>query len=270
MKCSTGAMLRRESVLSDLSPKEREGETQRQDRGPSTGFCTPGHWGKAEEAQRRNSSWCFQWKRLPICPWAPESARTINTQTHKTGVQMLQAISRLEISCRGCGNTKLKIVENTMSLTQSRHPGVWSQVGLRKHYYEQSWWRWRNFSWAISNPTGWCCSSAALNMSATLSWKTQQWPEDQKRSSLLPIPRKGSTQVCANHWTIALTSHTSRIMLKTLHARLQGYRELPDVQAAFRNGRGTANQIANIHWILEKARGFWKISTSASCFTDLY
>ena len=73
-------------------------------------------------------------------------------------------------------------------------------------------------------------------MSATLSWKTQQWPEDQKRSSLLPIPRKGSTQVCANHWTIALISHASKVMHKTLQARLQQYMnaELPDVQAGFR------------------------------------
>ena len=92
-------------------------------------------------------------------------------------------------------------------------------------------------------------------------WKTQQWPPVWKRSILTPIPKK-----CANHQTIALISHTSKIMLKFLHARLQHYanQELPDVQAAFRKGRRTRNQIANIHWIIEKAREFQKKSISVS------
>ena len=91
-------------------------------------------------------------------------------------------------------------------------------------------------------------------------WKTQEWPQVWKRSILIPIPKKGSIKECANHQTIALISHTSKVMLKILHARLQHYgnQELPDVQGWFRKGRGTTDQIANIHCILEKERKFQK------------
>ena len=87
-------------------------------------------------------------------------------------------------------------------------------------------------------------------------WKTQQWPQDWKRLILIPVPKKGSTKECANHQKIALIPHTSTVMLKILQARLQHYvkQELPDVQASFRKGRGSRDQIANIHWIIEKAR----------------
>ena len=87
-------------------------------------------------------------------------------------------------------------------------------------------------------------------------WKTQQWSQDWKRSVLIPIPKKGNAKECSNYRTIALTSHASKEMLKILQARLQQYvnRELPDVQAGFRKGRGTRDQIANICWIIEKAR----------------
>ena len=87
-------------------------------------------------------------------------------------------------------------------------------------------------------------------------WKTQQWPQDWKRSVFIPIPKKGNPKECSNYGTIALISHTSKVMLKILKARLQQYvnRELPDVQAGFRKGRRTRDQIANIHWITEKAR----------------
>ena len=90
--------------------------------------------------------------------------------------------------------------------------------------------------------------------------KTQQWPLDWKRSILTPIPKKGNTKECANQQTIAAISHASKIMLKILHARLQHYanQELPGVQAVFRKGRRTRNQIASIHWIIEKAREFQK------------
>ena len=79
-------------------------------------------------------------------------------------------------------------------------------------------------------------------------WKTQQWPQDWKRSILIPIPKKGSTKECANHRTIALISHTNKVMLKILHARLQHYvnEELPDIQVRFRKVIGTRDQIANI------------------------
>ena len=92
------------------------------------------------------------------------------------------------------------------------------------------------------------------------TWKTQQWPQDWKRSVFIPIPKKGNAKEFSNYCTIALISHTSKVMLKSLQARLQQYvnRELPDVQAGFRKGRGTRDQIANICWIMEKAREFQK------------
>ena len=91
-------------------------------------------------------------------------------------------------------------------------------------------------------------------------WKTQQWPQDWKRSVFIPIPKKGNAKECSTYCTIAIISHSSKVMLKILQARLQQYvnRELPDVQAGFRKGRGTRDQIANIRWIIKKAREFQK------------
>ena len=85
-------------------------------------------------------------------------------------------------------------------------------------------------------------------------WKTQQWPKDWKRSVFIPVPKKGNAEECSNYHTIALISHTSKVMLKIVQARLQQYVncELPDVQAGFRKGRGTRDQIANICWIIKK------------------
>ena len=87
-------------------------------------------------------------------------------------------------------------------------------------------------------------------------WKTQQWRQDWKRSVFIPIPKKGNSKECSNYCTIALISHASKGMLKILHARLQQYVncELPGVQAGFRKGRGTRDQIANICWLIKKAR----------------
>ena len=84
-------------------------------------------------------------------------------------------------------------------------------------------------------------------------WKTQQWPQDWESSVFIPIPKKGSAKECSNHHKIALISHTSKVMLKTLQARLQQYmdREISDVQVAFRKGRGTRDQISNVCWITE-------------------
>ena len=92
----------------------------------------------------------------------------------------------------------------------------------------------------------------------------QQWPQDWKRSVFIPISKKGSAKECSNYLTVALISHTSKAVLKILQARLQQYvnRELADVQAGFRKGRGTRDQIANICWIIEKAEEFQKPSTS--------
>ena len=87
-------------------------------------------------------------------------------------------------------------------------------------------------------------------------WKTQQWPQDWKRSVFIPIPMKGNAKEYSNYHIIALISHASKVILKILQARLQQYvnHELSDVQAGFRKGRGTRDQIANIRWIIEKAR----------------
>src|SRR5574342_1015240 len=86
-------------------------------------------------------------------------------------------------------------------------------------------------------------------------WKTQQWPQDWKRSVFIPIPKKGNAKEYSNYHTIALISHASKVMLKIPQARLQQYvnQELPDVQAGFRRGQRTRDQIASIHWIIEKA-----------------
>ena len=89
-------------------------------------------------------------------------------------------------------------------------------------------------------------------------WKTRQWPQDWKRSVFIPVPNKGNAKECSNYHTIVLISYTSKVMLKILQAMLQQYenQELPDAQAGFRKVRGTRDQIANIHWITEKAREF--------------
>ena len=91
-------------------------------------------------------------------------------------------------------------------------------------------------------------------------WKTQQWPQDWKRSVFIPVSKKGNAKECSNYRTISFISHASKVMLKILQARLQQYvnHEIPDVQAGFRKGRGTRDQIANICWIIEKAREFQK------------
>ena len=99
-------------------------------------------------------------------------------------------------------------------------------------------------------------------------WKTQQWPQDWERSVFIPIPKKGNPKECSNNHTIALILYTSKVMLKFLQARLQQYmnRELPDVEAGFRKGRVTRYQIANICWIIKKAREFQK--NIYFCFID--
>ena len=91
-------------------------------------------------------------------------------------------------------------------------------------------------------------------------WKTQQWPQDWKRSVFISVPKKGNAKECSNYHTIALILHASKVMLKILQARLQQYvnYELPDVQAGLRKGRGTGDQIAKICWIIGKAREFQK------------
>ena len=96
-------------------------------------------------------------------------------------------------------------------------------------------------------------------------WKTQQWPQDWKKSVFIPIPKKDSDKEFSNYHIIALISQASKVMLKILQVRLQQYVncELPDVQAGFRKGRGTRDQMANIHWIIKKQESSRKTSTSA-------
>ena len=140
---------------------------------------------------------------------------------------------------------------------------MWSQVDLRTHHYKAS-----------------GCDGIPVELFQILKddavkvllsicqqiWKTQQCPQDWKRSVFIPIPKKGNARECWNYCTIALISHTSKVMLKILQARLQQYvnQELPDVQAGFRKGRGTRDQIANIRWIIEKTRE----SQKNVCFID--
>ena len=99
-------------------------------------------------------------------------------------------------------------------------------------------------------------------------WRTQRWPQNWKWSIFMPIPKKDNAKECSNYHTIALISHASKVMLQILQARLQQYvnRELPDVQAGFRKGRGNRDQIANIYWIIKKGREFQK--SIYFCFID--
>ena len=99
-------------------------------------------------------------------------------------------------------------------------------------------------------------------------WRTQQGPQDWKRSVFIPIPKKGNSKQCSHYRTTVLISQASKVMLKILQVRLQKYlnRELPDVQAGFRKGRETRDQIANICWIIDKAREFQK--NIYFCFID--
>ena len=123
-----------------------------------------------------------------------------------------------------------------------------SQMGLRKHHYEQGWWKWWNSSWIFQILKD--DAVKVLHSICQQIWKTQQWPQDRKRSVFIPIPKKGNAKECSNYCTTALISHASKVLLKILQARLQQYMncELLEVQAEFRKGRGTRDQVANIHW----------------------
>ena len=107
-----------------------------------------------------------------------------------------------------------------------------------------------------------------LNSICQQIWKTQQWPQGWKMSVFIPVPKKGNAKECSNYCIIVLISHTSKVMFKILQARLQQYvnYELTNVEAGFRKSRGTRDQIANIHWIIKKAREFQK--NIYLCFID--
>ena len=141
-----------------------------------------------------------------------------------------------------------------------------SQVGLRKHHYEQSERKWWNFNWTLPNPKRWCCESVALKMLANL--ENSAMATRQEKVSFHSNWKEGNAKECSNYHTIVLISHAHKVILKILQARLQQYVncELPDVQAGFRKGRGTRDQIDNTHWIIKKARGFQK--NIYFCFLD--
>ena len=121
-------------------------------------------------------------------------------------------------------------------------------MGLRKYYYQDNGIPVELFQTLKDDAV------KVLHSVCQQIWKIQQWPQDWKRSVFIPIP-KDNAKECSNYYTIALISHANKVMLKILQARLQQYviRELPGIQAGFRKGRGTRDQIANIHWIIEKA-----------------
>ena len=131
-----------------------------------------------------------------------------------------------------------------------------SQVGLRKHHYEQSCGGDR-----IPVELFQILKDTAVKIQHSICqqiWKTHQWPQDWKTSVFIPIPKKGNVKECSDYHTIAHISHASKVMLKILQARLHQYlkQEPADVQAGFRKARGARDQIANICWIIEKAKEF--------------
>ena len=127
-------------------------------------------------------------------------------------------------------------------------------MGLRKHHYEQA-----SGGDGIPIELFQILKDDAVKLLHSICqqiWKTQQWPQDWKRSVFILIPKKDNAKECSNYRTIALMSHTTKVILKILQARLQQYmnHELPDVQVGFRKGRGIRDQIANLHQIIENAR----------------
>ena len=142
---------------------------------------------------------------------------------------------------------------------------MWSQVGLGKHHYKDSGGDGTpaELFQILKDDTVKVLYSVCQQI-----WKIVQWLQAWKMSAFIPIPKKGNAKQCSNYCTIALISHTSKLMLKILQARLQQYMqlELPYVQAGFRKGRGTRDQIANIHWIIKKAKDFQK--NVYFCFID--
>ena len=131
-------------------------------------------------------------------------------------------------------------------------------MGLKKHEYQQT-------SGGVSIPVELFQilkddAVKVLHSICQQIWKTQQWPQNWKRSVFIPIPKKGNAKEWSNYHTIALISHASKVVLKILQARLQQHvnHELRDVQTGFRKGRGTKDQIANILWIMAKARELQK------------
>ena len=135
------------------------------------------------------------------------------------------------------------------------------------------WWIRIRGSWKLPNGRDWLWGNLddavkVLHSTCQQIWKSQQWPQDWKRSVFISISKKGNAKECSNYRIITLISHASKAMFKILQARLQQYinRELPDGQTRFTKRRRTRDQIANIHWIIEKVRKFQK--NIYFCFVD--
>ena len=175
----------------------------------------------------------------------------------------------LSTSIHGVTDGKLSLFlwQNNIPLypPRARQLGMWSQGGLRKHHYKQA-----SRRDGISVEMFQILKDDAVKVLHSYASKSgkHQWPQDWKRSVFIPIPKKGNAKECSNYRTIALISHASKVMLKILQTSLEQHvnHELPDVQAAFRKGRGTRHQTANIRWIIEKARKFQK--DIYFCFID--
>ena len=143
---------------------------------------------------------------------------------------------------------------------------MWSQVELRKHHYKKA-----SGGDGIPAELFQILKDDAVKVLHSISqkiWKTQPWPQEWKSSVFIPIPKKGNAKECSNYCTVALISQANKVMLKNLQLRFQQYIswELPDVQATFRKGQGTRDQMANICWIIKKARVFQK--NIYFCFVD--
>ena len=149
-------------------------------------------------------------------------------------------------------------LQSYVSISDSMSNYNWGYVCSSPFLWKRNIWNYSVLKYHATNKIGFC---AHLNSYI-------KWPQDWKKSLFIPIPKKGNPKEYSNYCTIALISHASKVMLNILQARLQQYMnwELPDVQAGFRKGRGTRNQIANIHWIIKKAREFQK--NIYFCFID--
>ena len=168
---------------------------------------------------------------------------------------MVGTSQKQKILRRGGKNTQ-KNYTKMILITQITHLEtdiLEHKVGLTKHHYKES-------SGGDGIPVELIQilkddAVKVLHSKCQQIWKTQQWPQDWNLSVFIPIPKKGNAKECSSYCTITLISHASKVMLKILQARLQQFvnHELPDVQAEFRKGRGTRDQIANILWIIEKS-----------------
>ena len=151
---------------------------------------------------------------------------------------------------------------------------MWSQVGLRKDYYQKKKKKKSSGGDRIPAVLFQMLKDDVVKLLKSIFqpiWKTQQWLQDWKRSVFIPITKKCSVKECLSNCTIALISQASKLTLKILQARLQQYvnQELPEAQARFRKGRGIRDQIANISWIIEKAREFQKKKSTSTSWTIL-